>query len=70
MMSEGSTLDSQEMLSQIWEACEERAADVAYDSTNFQPANNDIDHDYDQVQVLQMDRDYTGMESDARMRMI
>lgn len=69
-MSEGSTLDSQEMLSQIWEACEERSADVAYDSTNFQPANNDIDHDYDQVQQLQMDRDYTGMESDARMRMI
>ena len=37
---------------------------------NFAPAQHDIDHDYNHVQQLQMDRDYTGMESDARMRMI
>ena len=69
-IGEGMSLNSQEMFDQIWEANEQRAADVFYDMNNFAPGQHDIDHDYNHVQQLQMDRDYTGMESDARMRMI
>ena len=64
------SLNSQDMFDQIWEANEQRAIDVEYDANNFAPAQHDIDHDYNHVQQLQMDRDWTGMESDARMRMI
>ena len=69
-VEEGMSLDSPEMLQMIWDANESRAENVEYDRHNYNAYTNDIDHDYDQVQFLQRDRDWTGMEPDARMRMI
>ena len=70
LLEDGQSLDSEDMLSQIWACNEQRTADVEYDLNNYNPGNNDLDEAYNPVQQLQMDREWTGMESDARMRMI
>lgn len=66
----GGSLYSQEMKDAIWGAMEARQAEHEFNIDNVHPANNDFDHDYNPVQVVQLEGDWTGMESDTRMRML
>lgn len=66
----GGSLYSQEMKEAIWGAMEAQQADNEYNIDNVHPANNDVDHDYNPVQVVQYEGDWSGMESDTRMRML
>ena len=68
MVPEGESLNSQEMFDKIWASNEQWSGDVEYDVNNYSSYQGDIDHEYDPVQMIQQDRDYTGMESDARAR--